>query len=129
MHVAMVYVINALLKRLIFNYNITSMKQRIEDANKYYHGQYPEDAIFYKLPQGYMVFGVEAVRLGSLLGVQLHTVYELPSILISASSFLDKTEILNMCGISYRAISYLEDDGILAIPDVKRIMEDKEFDY
>lgn len=105
------------------------MKHKIENANGYYQALYPHVTIFYKLQHGYVAFGAEAVKLSSLLGVQLHTVYGLPSIEIPTHDFLDKTEVLNMCGMPYRAISYLDDDGYLTIPDVARLIEEQENDY
>ncbi|MDE6347066.1 MAG: hypothetical protein K2L55_10485 [Muribaculaceae bacterium] len=105
------------------------MKHKIEDANRYYRSFYPGVVIFYKLQRGYVAYGTGAVKLSSLLGIQLHTVYGLPSIEIPTHDFLDKTEVLNMCGMSYRAISYLDDNGCLTIPDVHRLIEEQENDY
>lgn len=105
------------------------MKHRIKDANNYYRKLYPEDVIFYKLPAGYTVFGCEAVKLSHLLGIPFHDVYGHPSITIPASEYFDKTEILNMCGKSFRAVSYFDDNGVLSIPDIQRLAEEEEIDY
>ncbi len=105
------------------------MKHKIEKANKYYHSIYPNDFIFYKLSQGYVAFGAEVSKLSSLLGVQLHSLYGLDCIIVTACDFLDKTEILNLCGMAYRAISYFDDRGNLNIPDVDRLIEEQEIDY
>lgn len=105
------------------------MKHKIEKANKYYHSLYPNDVIFYKLPQGYIAFGVEVSKISSLLGVPLQSLYSHACIILPSSDFLDKTEILNLCGITYRAVSYFDEDGKLNIPDVDRLIEEQEIDY
>lgn len=105
------------------------MRHKIEKANEYYNSLYPNDVIFYKLPQGYMAFGTEVSKLSSLLGVQLRSRYNLDCIIIPARDFMDNTEILNLCGMTYRAITYFDDSGELSIPDVDRIIEEQEFDY
>lgn len=105
------------------------MKYKIEKANKYYHSLYSNDSIFYKLPQGYVAFGAEVSKLSSLLGFQLRSLYGLDCIIVPACDFLDKTEILNLCGMAYRAISYFDENGVLSIPDVDRLIEEQEIDY
>ena len=105
------------------------MRNKIEKAIEYYYLCYPNEVIFYKLPQGYVAFGAEVAKLGSLLGVQQSSLYGLDCIIVSMDDFLEKTEILNVCGMTYRALSYFDEDGVLGIPDVNRLIEEKEIDY
>lgn len=105
------------------------MKHRIEKANEYYRSQNPGAIIFYKLPLGYVTFGEGVEKVGSLLGIQPHTIYDLSSVTIPHKDFLDKVEILGACGIGWKSISYFDDDGQLTIPDVDRLIEEQEIDY
>ena len=105
------------------------MKQKIEKANKYYHSLYPNDVIFYKLSQGYVAFGTEVRKLSSLLGVQPRPLYENVCIIVPTCDFLEKAEILNLCGMAYRTISYLDEIGNLSIPNTDRLIEEQEIDY
>ncbi len=105
------------------------MKHKIERANEYFKSQYPNEVIFYKLPLGYMAFGAEVSKLSSLLGVSPRTLYDLPCISLPVSDFLEKIEILGLCGVTYRTISYFDDNGNLTIPDVDKLIEEQEYDY
>lgn len=105
------------------------MKHRIEKANEYYHSQNPGAIIFYKLPQGYVTFGEDVTKVGSLLGIQPHTSFGLPSVTVPLNDFLDRAEILGSCGMEWQSISYFGDDGKLTIPDINRLIEEQEIDY
>lgn len=105
------------------------MKKQILKANEYYHAEHPGSHIFYKLKDGYVLFGEGAFKIGALLNIRPAVLYGLFSISIRHSDFLERVDILNSCGIGYRAISYLNDEGELAVPDVDVLRSEKEFDY
>lgn len=105
------------------------MKNQIEKANQYYQSLYPGELMFYKLASGYCAFGEELSKVASLLGVHTQEMYGLPCVQLPHDGFLDTTEILHQCGVSFRAVTYFGDDGKYAIPDVERLMEEQEIDY
>lgn len=105
------------------------MKEQILKANEYYRAEHPGAIIFYKLKDGYVVFGEEASKVGSLLNICPLMKYGLLSVTLDLTDFFSKVEILAFCGIGHCAVSYLNDEGQLAIPDVERLLAEKEFDY
>lgn len=104
------------------------MKQRILKANAYYRVIKPNTIIFYKLKEGYAVFGEDALKVGALLNLKCKELYGLASVCIDHPVFYDKVEILGCCGKAYCAISYIDDNGALSIPDVDRLEMERKMD-
>ena len=105
------------------------MKEQILKANEYYRAEHPNTIIFYKLKEGYTMFGEEVSKVSSLLNIRSTISYGLDSISIPHLDFLDRTENLGYCGIGFCTVTYLNDNGELAIPDAERLQVEKEFDY
>ncbi len=106
------------------------MTSRIISAGVYYHQKYPGSLIFYRLENSYVAFQEDAERAAKILQMVVTPTREgISSLSIVRSKFLDAMELITMCGISFRGITYRDDDGELAIPDVKRLQEEEEMDY
>ena len=106
------------------------MKQKVKEANPYYQSLYPGYLILYKLPLYYVAFGEFGVRLAKLSEVfSLKVFYEMPAVIIEAVIFQCRMKILEDMNISYKVIAYVDDTGMLSIPDVQRLVEEEEMDY
>lgn len=105
------------------------MRQQIEQALDYYRAQYPNTVIFFRLGMYYTAFGEDAVKTALLIGAKLNQLYGVESLSIPYKCFLDKLEVLQLCGIAFRSIIYKDGDGNYAIPDVERLKAEQEIDY
>ena len=106
------------------------MTHRILLAGTYYHQKYPGALIFYRLEDYYIAFQADANRASKVLQRTLQIYCEgVQCIRIARSEFLDIVELLSMCGISAIGITYRDDDGHFAIPDVNILNEEEEMDY
>ena len=105
------------------------MRQQIEQALDYYHAQYPNTVIFFRLGMYYTVFGKDAVKTASLIDVKHDHTYGMESLSIPYKCFLEKLEVLQLCGIAFRGITYMDDNGNYAIPDVDRLKAEQEIYY
>lgn len=106
------------------------MTSRIISAGAYFHKKYPGSLIFYRLENSYVAFQEDAERAAKILQMVVTPTREgISSLSIVRSQFLDTMELITMCGIMFRCITYRNDDGVFAIPDVKRLQEEEEMDY
>lgn len=105
------------------------MRQQIEQALDYYRAQYPDTVIFFRLGMYCTAFGEDAVKTAPLIGVKHSHTYGMASLSIPYKCFFEKLEVLQLCGIAFRGITYLDDNGNYAIPDVDRLKAEQEIDY
>lgn len=106
------------------------MTNRIILAGVYYHQKYPGSLIFYRLDEHYVAFEADAERAAKVLQRNIITNPEgVDCLQLLRSEFLDAVELLAMCGISVKGISYRDDSGEYAVPDVKILSEEEEIDY
>lgn len=106
------------------------MTSRIILAGAYYHQKYPGFIIFYRLDDCYVAFQEDAGRAAKVLQKSVYTTNEgIDCLRLIRSEFLDAVELLAMCGLSVKGITYRDNDGKYAIPDVKILSEEEEMDY
>ncbi len=115
--------------RLRLTFNPYNMRQQIEQALDYYRAQYPDTVIFFRLGMDYIAFGEDTVKTAPLIGVKHSHTYGMESLSIPYKCFLEKLEVLQLCGIAFRGITYLDDNGNYAVPDVERLKAEEEIDY
>lgn len=105
------------------------MKHIIEKANHYYSLNNEGCTIFYKLQQEYVAFGDNIAKIGYLMGIRPRFYSGVPCIALSHADYIEKSEILSLCSVNYKAVIYCDDDGELCIPDIERIIYEQEIDY
>lgn len=105
------------------------MKQQIEQALDYYRAQYPNTVIFFRIGMCYTAFGEDAIKTALLIGTKYDYTNGIESLSIPYKCFLEKLDTLQLCGIAFRGITYLDDSGQYAIPDVNRLKAEQEIDY
>lgn len=108
------------------------MRRQIEQALDYYRAQYPNTVIFFRLGMYYTAFGEDAFKTALLIGAKHSHTYGMESLSIPYKCFLEKLEVLQLlqfCGIAFRGITYIDDNGNYAIPDVDRLKAEQEIDY
>lgn len=105
------------------------MRQQIEQALDYYRAQYPNTVIFFRVGMCYTAFGDDAIKVALLIGAKHDYFYGIESLSVPYECFLEKLEVTQLCGITFRGITYLDDNGQFAIPDVNRLKIEQEIDY
>lgn len=106
------------------------MTNRIVLAGAYYHHKYPGSLIFYRLDEHYVAFLEDAERAAKILQRRIETNREgVKCLQLMRSEFLDAVELLAMYGIFVKGITYRDDNGKFAVPDVKILSEEEEMDY
>lgn len=105
------------------------MRQQIEQALDYYRAQYPNTVIFFRVGMCYTAFGEDAIKVALLIGAKSDYFYGIESLSVPYECFLEKLEIIQLYGIAVRSITYLDDNGQFAIPEVDRLKVEQEIDY
>lgn len=105
------------------------MKQQIEQALDYYRAQYPNTVIFFRIGTCYTAFGEDAIKTALLIGTKYGYVDGIESLSVPYKCFLEKLDALQLFGIAFRVITYLDDSGKYAIPDINRLKAEQEIDY
>ena len=99
-------------------------------AGVYYHQKYPGSLIFYRLDEHYVAFQNDAERAAKILQRNVSAARTgVKCLQIARYEFLDAVESLAVCGLHAQGITYRDDSGNFAVPDVKILSEEEEMDY
>ena len=106
------------------------MTSHLKLAEVYYHNKYPGSLIFYRIGENFVAFMEDAKRAATVLRkpIQL-TADGALSLSIVRTEFLDCVDLLSVCDIEVHGITYRNDEGKFAIPDVKLLQEEEDMDY
>lgn len=95
------------------------------EVHDYYKALHPEALILYHVPGQYMVLGEDVNRALK----SLSTIRVLESGVGVMPDNLPALSLFGGNGTEVCIIAYQNDDGVLDLPDIKRIKSEKEMDY
>lgn len=108
-------------------------ESKIIAAYCYYKGKYGSTVIMFRIGNEYQMFLDDARRVFYALntGVTLISAENgtIATVKLPAENILDYMDELSMYGIESRLISYRDDDGNFAIPDIFRLYREENDDY
>lgn len=105
------------------------MEERILSAYDYYHNERPGFLVFFKLEDGYTAFHEDARVAATVLRRPIvFNGTALGKIVLAEYEFFDMLDRLDMYDIHAIAVTYRDEDGLLAVPDVEDFVFDDMWD-